>query len=113
MGAFQPQAPGGAVGVKPAALPRILAAVLLFGPRGLYGIELFGNAFAAARSLATESQLSGELPVAQWVESETLFGPLFIVLAVTGVFAPQTFKAPKFPPAPLAVGPALTMYWLP
>lgn len=83
MGTLQPQAPGGAAGEKPATLPRVLAALLLLGPSGEYGIELFGNAFAAARSLSTASQLSGELPVDQCVTSEALFGPLFIVLLVT------------------------------
>lgn len=83
MGTPQPIAPGGAVGEKLAMLPSSLAALLLLGPRGKYGIELFGNAFAAARSLPTASQLPGELPVDQCVVSEALFGPLFIVLLVT------------------------------
>lgn len=76
-------------------------------------MELLGNARAAARSLSTASQFLDELPEDQCVKSEALFAPLFFVLSLTGVFGPQTFSEPKFPPAPVPVGPALTMYWVP
>ena len=54
---LQPTASGGpGRGFRPAALPRHLAAVLLFGPAGTYVIELFLHFPAASKSLLTSSQ---------------------------------------------------------